>query len=360
MTLKQSTRETNLISRVISKEGCTVGGYGPKTKCSLTFFNVAVSLVLIFLSSPLFIILALIIKLKDGGPVIYKGTRMGCGKRPYTMYKFRTLPVESDKVIGSRLFAPGIIKINYLSKILRDSRLDELPQLFNILKGDMDFIGPRPERPEIYETQCKDIPNYDIRFLVKPGMIGYSQLFTPHSTSKRLRSLIDNRQILRSRSLIKDIYIILYTSYKMIWMAATKTANFILINVIESRILKKFKEKRLVERIRHQKANVYIKLLSDNTHEFSGSIVLFDINDFHFRMHSNQVINNEMHHFLLETAIRRNGRTRLRKAHCEGQVIRQMTSDNPEYKYIYIVSYKPLTELNRHMIDRYFLKKSFA
>jgi lipopolysaccharide/colanic/teichoic acid biosynthesis glycosyltransferase len=360
MIRNQSTRGRNLLSRIFSKDSCSFGGYGPKARCSVTAFNVAVSLVLIFLSSPLYILLALIIKLKDGGPVIYKGTRLGCGKRPYTMYKFRTLPVESDKIIGSRLFASGIIKINYLSKILRDSRLDELPQLFNILKGDMDFIGPRPERPEIYEKQCKDIPDYDIRFLVKPGMIGYSQLFTPHSTPKRLRSLIDNRQILRPRSLIKDIYIILYTSYKMIWMASIKTANFILINIIESRVLKKFREKRLVERIRHLRASVYIKQPAGNTHEFSGNIILFDINDFHFRMHSNRIIDNEIHHFILETEIRKRGKKRFKRAHCEGQVIRRVVSDNTENKYTYIVSYKPLTELNRHMVDRYFLKKSFA
>ena len=360
MNRKQPIRETNLLFKLISKDTRTFGGYAPKANYSVVFFNIVLSLVLIVASSPLLIALALIIKLKDGGPFLYKGIRLGYGKHPFSMYKFRTLPLESDKIIGPHLLAPGIIKINNFSKILRDTRLDELPQLFNILKGDMDFVGPRPERPEIYETQCRQIPNYDIRFLVKPGMIGYSQLFTPHSSSKRLRSLIDNRQILRPRSLIKDIFIILFSGYKVICLAFTKTGNFILMNIIESRILNKYKEKRLVERIRHQRARVFIKMPVDRTHEYTGNIALFDINDFHLRMYSNQIINNESHYFLLETEIRKKKRIRLKRAHCKGHVIRQMASDNSDYKYTYIVSYEPLTELNRHMIDSYFLKKSMA
>ncbi len=363
MIQKQNDREMPNCPKSMSRNSRTcIGGYAPKTRCSITLFNFVLSLVLIAVSSPLLIAVSLIIKLKDGGPILYKGTRLGCGKRPYIMYKFRTLPLDSDKIIGSRLLTPGIIKIDYHSKILRDTRLDELPQLFNILKGDMDFIGPRPERPEIYEKQCRQIPNYDVRFLVKPGMIGYSQLFTPHSTSKRLRTLIDNRQILRSRSLIKDINTIIFTGYKMSWMVVTKTGSFIWMSLVESRILKKYKEKRLVERIRHERARVYIKdkESADTAHKYTGDITLFDINDFHFRMYSNQVIEDGTQHFLLETEIRKKKRVKLKRARCEGQVVKQFASDNPNYKYNYIVSYKPLTELNGHMIDRYFLKKSFA
>ena len=104
------------------------------------------------------------------------------------MYKFRTLPVGAQKKIGSKLLSFRHCKLPFFSKFLRDTRLDELPQLFNIMKGEMDFLGPRPLRPEIYDHMCKGITNYDLRFNVRPGLVGYSQLFTPHSSPKRIRA----------------------------------------------------------------------------------------------------------------------------------------------------------------------------
>lgn len=360
MTRKRSIGEKRFLSKVIPSDSQSFGGYSPKASIVISMFNIILSLVLIVLSSPVLIILALVIKLKDRGPILYKGIRLGQNKNPYIMYKFRTLPQNADKIIGPRILTPGIVNVNYLSKILRDTRLDELPQLFNILKGEMQFVGPRPVRPEIYETLCKQIPNYDIRFLIKPGMIGFSQLYTAHTASKRLRSMIDNRQIIRSRYIIKDFFIILFTIYRVVWLAAVKIGEYIWMNIIESRILKKYKESRLVDRIRHHNARVYMKTPVAKGYEYTGDIVLFDINDFHFKMHSNKVINSTIHHFMLETETRKKKKIKLKRAHCEGQMIKQVLSDDSDYKYTYIVSYKPLTELNRHMVDRYFLKKSMA
>src|SRR4030042_5740158 len=171
------------------KRNLIKGGYSKLPFFINSTFNSLLSLVLIIFSLPLMVIIALIVKIKDGGPVLYKGVRLGINKTPFIMYKFRTLSKDADKIIGAELLTAEIAStkklVTHFGKYLRDTRLDELPQLFNILKGDMDFVGPRPERPEIYENICSHIRNYDRRFAVKPGLIGYAQLFTPPMTPKR-------------------------------------------------------------------------------------------------------------------------------------------------------------------------------
>lgn len=159
-----------------------VTGYGGYSKLSgivIPLFNKILASLFLIIGLPVFLIIALIIKLKYGGPVFYKGIRLGMHKKPYVMYKFRTLPVGAQAILGAKEFSLKEFRLPWFSRFLRDSRLDELPQLFNILKGEMDFLGPRPLRPEIYEAYCKHIPNYDVRFLVRPGLIGFSQLCTP-------------------------------------------------------------------------------------------------------------------------------------------------------------------------------------
>lgn len=155
-----------------------LSGYLIRSSRINRMFNFILALSLIIISLPGSLIIYLIIRLVDGKPVFYRGIRLGLEKRPFFMYKFRTLKQGAEKEIGAALFSESG-KNNLettLGRFLRSTRLDELPQLFNILRGDMDFLGPRPERPVVYEKYCRNIPGYDKRFSVKPGMIGYSQL----------------------------------------------------------------------------------------------------------------------------------------------------------------------------------------
>jgi lipopolysaccharide/colanic/teichoic acid biosynthesis glycosyltransferase len=107
----------------------------------------------------MYLIISTFVLILYGRPIIYKGKRLGLNKKIFYMYKFRTLPTGLDKKLGSELFSRTSIKIPFFAKFLRETRLDELPQLFNILKRDMDFLGPRPLRPEIYEKWKGQIPN---------------------------------------------------------------------------------------------------------------------------------------------------------------------------------------------------------
>lgn len=118
--------------------------------------------------------------LTDGGPVIYKQLRVGLGGKPFTMYKLRTLKLNAkDDLSGMRKNDPDIIWVGW---VLRAWRIDELPQIFNILKGDMSWVGPRPERPHIVAKCIEEIPDYGKRHVVLPGITGWAQIHHPDAT----------------------------------------------------------------------------------------------------------------------------------------------------------------------------------
>ena len=158
-------------------------------------FNVSLALFFITIGAPVFIVLSLAVILADGFPVFYQGARMGQNKKSYEMFKFRTLIVNAEAKIGAQVLSEKMAMNQSLEhrfgRFLRNSRLDELPQLFNIVRGEMNFVGPRPVRQLIYQRVSREIPGYDRRFKVKPGLLGVAQVFTPHSTPKRLRAKMD-------------------------------------------------------------------------------------------------------------------------------------------------------------------------
>lgn len=147
-------------------------------------FDFCASLLGIIILSPLMGITALAIKLYDGGPAIYKQTRLTKDGREFKILKFRSMRVDAEKDGVARLSTGGNDgRITPIGKIVRKCRLDELPQLFNILKGDMSIVGPRPERPEIAEQYYKTIPDFRLRLQVKAGLTGYAQVYGKYNTS---------------------------------------------------------------------------------------------------------------------------------------------------------------------------------
>jgi lipopolysaccharide/colanic/teichoic acid biosynthesis glycosyltransferase len=153
-------------------------------KIAKRLFDLFISLAAVVIFSPVFCIIALVIKLSDKGPVIFKHERTGLGAQPFTFYKFRTMKVNVDPYDRS----PGSGEDPRLiegGKILREYSLDELPQLFNVVKGDMSIVGPRP----LYMSQIHDFSDHHKkRFLVKPGITGFSQIY--------LRSELTSKQSL--------------------------------------------------------------------------------------------------------------------------------------------------------------------
>ncbi|WP_029323229.1 sugar transferase [Butyrivibrio sp. AE3004] len=145
--------------------------------------DIVCALILIILSSPVMLITAIIIKLYDGGPVLYKQIRCTLNQKEFKIMKFRSMRVDAEKDGVARLATKNDSRITPIGKIIRAFRIDELPQLFNILKGEMSFIGPRPERPEIIEQYMETMPEFAFRMKVKAGLAGYAQVYGKYNTT---------------------------------------------------------------------------------------------------------------------------------------------------------------------------------
>lgn len=176
--------------------------------------DIAVSFVGLAVAFVPMCIIALLIKLTSPGPVFYKQLRLTKGKKEFYIYKFRSMVQDAEKKTGPALATkddPRITKVGYW---LRKLRLDELPQLINILKGDMSVVGPRPERPFFVEQYEKEIPNYDKRFMVRAGLTALSHVYGRYSTDIIDRTHYDLLYV-QNYSLMLDIRIMLLTSRTM-------------------------------------------------------------------------------------------------------------------------------------------------
>jgi lipopolysaccharide/colanic/teichoic acid biosynthesis glycosyltransferase len=155
---------------------------------------------------------ALAIKLEDGGPIFYRQTRSGLYGQPFTIWKLRSMCVDSERH-GARWAKQNDNRITRIGTVLRRTRLDELPQLLSVLKGDMSLIGPRPERPEIEGMLENQIAHYRIRHWIRPGLSGWAQVCFPYGAS-----LADSRMklsydlfYLRNAGLLLDLLILIKT-----------------------------------------------------------------------------------------------------------------------------------------------------
>ncbi|MCD8330104.1 MAG: exopolysaccharide biosynthesis polyprenyl glycosylphosphotransferase [Lachnospiraceae bacterium] len=144
--------------------------------------DIVLSLLMLAVASPFMLVIALLIKGYDGGPVFYRQDRLTRGGEVFQIYKFRSMVVDSE-ARGARLCARGDARITPVGRVIRNLHLDELPQLINILKGDMSLVGPRPERPEIAAEYRREIPEFDYRLKVKAGLTGYAQVYGKYNTT---------------------------------------------------------------------------------------------------------------------------------------------------------------------------------
>lgn len=145
--------------------------------------DVICSLILIIITSPIMLLTAIIIKLSDRGPVLYKQVRCTIGQREFKILKFRSMRVDAERDGQARLAQKHDDRITPVGRVIRSCRIDELPQLFNILKGDMSFIGPRPERPEIIAEYLEVMPEFVYRMKVKAGLAGFAQVYGKYNTT---------------------------------------------------------------------------------------------------------------------------------------------------------------------------------
>lgn len=145
--------------------------------------DVVCALLLLVLTSPFFLITAILVKAYDGGPVFYRQTRCTLNGKEFRIIKFRSMRVDAEKDGVARLAAEHDSRITPIGRFIRKVRIDELPQLINILKGEMSFVGPRPERPEIIAQYVRDMPEFALRMKVRAGLAGYAQVYGRYNTT---------------------------------------------------------------------------------------------------------------------------------------------------------------------------------
>ncbi|WP_408070016.1 sugar transferase [Butyrivibrio sp. JL13D10] len=168
------------------------------------------SLILIILTSWIMLITAIIVKLYDGGPVLYKQIRCTENQKEFKIMKFRSMRVDAEKDGVARLATKHDSRITPIGRFIRACRIDELPQLFNILKGEMSFIGPRPERPEIIAQYMETMPEFAFRMKVKAGLAGYAQVYGKYNTTPYDKLKLDLAYI-ENYSVWLDIKLMLLT-----------------------------------------------------------------------------------------------------------------------------------------------------
>ena len=171
--------------------------------------DILVSLFVLVVSSPILLITALAIKIEDKGPVFFKQKRSTKDGREFEIVKFRSMVVDADKM-GVRPTVKGDSRITKVGKFIRSTRIDELPQMLNILMGEMSLVGPRPERIEHVEQYAKECPEFNYRLKVKGGLTGYAQVYGKYNTSPYDKLRLDLYYI-ENQSLIMDFKLILLT-----------------------------------------------------------------------------------------------------------------------------------------------------
>lgn len=174
--------------------------------------DVLISLLLLILTAPIMLITAIVVRLESPGPVIYKQDRVGLFEKEFTVYKFRSMRADAEKN-GAVWASAQDARVTKFGKFIRKVRIDELPQIWNILKGDMSFIGPRPERMAFVTKLKETIPYYSLRHTVKPGLTGWAQVCYPYGASEEdaRRKLEYDLYYIKNMSILLDINIVFKT-----------------------------------------------------------------------------------------------------------------------------------------------------
>ena len=183
--------------------------------------DIVLSLVGLVISSPFFLLISLSIRFTDPGPVFYRQDRLTKDGKVFRICKFRTMVQDAEKISGARLASEDDDRILPVGRLLRRTRLDELPQLWNILKGEMSLVGPRPERPELAAQIEEEIPEFSYRLKVKAGLTGYAQIYGKYNTTAYDKLKLDLTYI-RNYSLLLDLKMILMTPKIMFMKESTE------------------------------------------------------------------------------------------------------------------------------------------
>lgn len=217
--------------RSLLESAITYGGesVSPAEYSSSTWLDRTLASVLLVPALPIIGLLILLVRLTSRGPGIYKQVRVGLNNTTFTMYKIRSMRSDAEARSGAVWSKPGDNRITPVGKVLRALHLDELPQLFNVLRGEMALVGPRPERPEITPKLAEQIPGYDNRHLIRPGITGLAQVNLPPDTDLNSvrRKLTLDLEYARTANLWLDLRLILSTMLKCLAIPSSVTIRLL-------------------------------------------------------------------------------------------------------------------------------------
>ena len=197
---------------LVTSEGFRQGRFQDFVK---RVFDIFASFIILTVASPFLLLTVIAILIEDGfkAPIFYSQVRVGKNGEPYRVYKFRSMRTDAEKA-GKAIWASKVDnRVTRVGNFIRKTRLDEFPQIWNVLNGTMSFVGPRPERPEFVEELKKEIPYYDERHLVKPGVTGWAQLLYPYGSSvgDAYQKQLFDMYYVKNHSLFLDSLILLQT-----------------------------------------------------------------------------------------------------------------------------------------------------
>ena len=307
-------------------------------------FDRLFALLLLLPAAPLMVLISLLILVTDGRPILYGGERLGRDKEPFRMLKFRTLRLGAERVTGARVIVSAGRLAIPLGRFLRETRLDELPQLVNVLRGEMAFVGPRPVRPSVYKATCRNIPGDDRRFRVRPGMIGISQLYTPSATHKRYRVLLDNQWIAQGHSMLSSAMLIPVTTWYVL-----KTT---LAGTLETARARRSSPGRNRRRQR--------RVLVRGGNKMEDPWRLVDANERAMKLHCehDSVLPREIE--LVVELPGRGGRLRRRSARCRIRPFVARPAGEERAGREVVVAYRPVSARSQYVVHQYVLGQSLA
>lgn len=195
---------------------CRNRAFTPDQLAIKRLMDVVFSVLLLLFLSPVMLITCVAIRLQDGGPVFYRQKRLTRGGKEFWLIKFRSMVEDAEKETGAVRAEKADPRVTPVGRVIRSCRIDELPQLWNVLIGDMSMVGPRPERPELFQEICMQFPQFAYRLKVKAGLTGYAQLYGRYDTAFENKVRLDLLYIERG-SLLQDIQLLFYT-LKIIFM----------------------------------------------------------------------------------------------------------------------------------------------
>ena len=196
-----------------------VGRYHPQPEYLFIkrLLDIVISAVALVVLSPIFLITAIVIKATDHGPVFYKQIRLTKDGKEFGILKFRSMRVDAEKDGVARLSSGDHDdRITPVGKVIRACRIDELPQLLNILRGELSIVGPRPERPEIAAQYCEEMPEFSLRLQAKAGLTGYAQIYGKYNTTPYDKLVMDLMYIVHP-SIVEDLKI-MFATVKILFM----------------------------------------------------------------------------------------------------------------------------------------------